>query len=396
MAAGSKMFGADADALEAAAAALSAAADELDGSAQSLSSSLGALQWLGTVAVRFTDLWHSQHSAKLTRTSGYLRENADRLRFQASEQRSASLAGSGALAFGPAGRAGRLPAPFPGGLENQTPQPPCSRVVSFDGLMGRGQALGAGEIEILKVSDDPARFIVNLRGIEFKTEDPWEQDHLQDLHGASDARLTGGDRYAERVKLEMQRAGIPAGAEVMLVGHSAGAIAAMNIARDTGFNQPGNPSSAGDYHVRVTHVVAAGAGLRDWVNDPPEGTNVLMAINRNDRVAQGIQVGDFGIPKLPSTLSALSALGDAAINDVFDITDPKTSGDGGRLVMEFSANAGPPLFHDFDNYERGFATADAAANRWMDSAAQTYFKGGGQMQVVRIAVPDQVSYGAPQ
>ncbi|HRB05022.1 MAG TPA: hypothetical protein PLP26_16735, partial [Ilumatobacteraceae bacterium] len=63
MAAGSKMFGADADALEAAAAALSAAADELDGSAQSLSSSLGALQWLGTVAVRFTDLWHSQHSA---------------------------------------------------------------------------------------------------------------------------------------------------------------------------------------------------------------------------------------------------------------------------------------------------------------------------------------------
>ena len=44
----------------------------------------------------------------------------------------------------------------------------------------------------------------------------------------------------------------------------------------------------------------------------------------------------------------------------------------------------------------GAPTADAAANRWMDSAAQTYFKGGGQMQVVRIAVPDQVSYGAPQ
>ncbi len=96
------MVGADADALDAAAAQLDAAADELDNSARVLASSLGSLSWLGAVAIRFTDLWTSNHSPAIVRTAGFIRESAVQLREQASQQRTASSAdGGGQGSWGP-------------------------------------------------------------------------------------------------------------------------------------------------------------------------------------------------------------------------------------------------------------------------------------------------------
>ena len=324
----------------------------------------------------------------MVKTSAFLRDASVLLHAQSQAQRSTSAADVGASAIPRPARP--LPTPFAGGLDNQYPQDPQSRVVSFGQFFDRQEKLGQDQFEILRVSDEPPRYIVNLPGVEATPGDPWEQDHLRDLRGASAARLTGVDAYAERVKLEMQRAGVPAGAEVMLVGHSAGAIAAMNIVRDHSFNQPGNASVTDGYHVQVTHVVAAGAGLRDWVDDPPAGTNVMMVVNRNDVVAAGIQVGDFGIRR--GARNGLSAV----VDDVFDITDARSQTiSDGRVVMEFSANAGLDGHH-YNNYERGLATADQPSNQWMDEAANQYFTGGGKMQAVSVSLPDRVDYGASQ
>lgn len=354
--------------------------DVLARAAQQLDVSVRQSRWQGPVAASFKQQWWPGHRSRLLQVASELQRLSQAAFRQAAEQRLASDDGPGFIR--------RLPTPFSRGIENQRPRPPENRVVAFPELFNRQERMGQDEFEILRVSDNPPRYIVNLPGVEFSLRDPWEQDHLRDLRGASAARLTGNDAYAERIKLEMQRAGVPPGAEVMLVGHSYGAIAAMNVAKDHSFNQPGNSESEGPYHVQVTHVLAAGAGLTDWIDDPPKGTNVLMAVNRNDVVASGIQQGDMGMPHY-NPLDGPRAV----INDVFDVTDPHSTDHGeGRVVMEFSANAGPPLYHHYDNYERGLNSADAKAEAWMTEAANKYFAGGGGMQAVRVSVPDAVSY----
>ena len=84
------MYGADVDALEAAASQLDQAADQLDRSAGQLTSGLGAVRWLGAVAVSFSDIWNSRHRPGLATTAGFLRDNAQVLRKQAADQRNAS------------------------------------------------------------------------------------------------------------------------------------------------------------------------------------------------------------------------------------------------------------------------------------------------------------------
>ena len=84
------MYGADVGALEAAASQLDAAADQLDRSAAQLGSTLGAVRWLGAVAVGFSDIWNSRHRPGIATTAGFLRDSAATLRNQAAEQRGAS------------------------------------------------------------------------------------------------------------------------------------------------------------------------------------------------------------------------------------------------------------------------------------------------------------------
>jgi len=95
MSATAGMVGADIAALESAARELSVAADELDRSAHSLTSSLGSLEWLGAVALRFSDAWNSQHNAGMAKTAAFLHDNASLLFRQAAQQREASAAGGG-------------------------------------------------------------------------------------------------------------------------------------------------------------------------------------------------------------------------------------------------------------------------------------------------------------
>ncbi len=71
------MWGANVGELRAAAQELRVAADQLDASQGKLTGDLGGLQWLGNVAVRFSDLWNSGLKPRMAVTSGFLRDNAD-------------------------------------------------------------------------------------------------------------------------------------------------------------------------------------------------------------------------------------------------------------------------------------------------------------------------------
>jgi len=81
----------------------------------------------------------------------------------------------------------------------------------------------------------------------------------------------------------LEAAGVPAGADVMLIGHSFGAYTAVDLAADRSFNAAHGEHPTG-YHVEVTHVIAAGAET-DWRFDElPAATDVLVLNNRFDGV----------------------------------------------------------------------------------------------------------------
>lgn len=91
----------------------------------------------------------------------------------------------------------------------------------------------------------------------------------------------------------LESAGVPAGAEIMIIGHSFGAYTAVDLAADADFNAADGTAPDG-YHVRITHVVAAGAET-DWRFDEiPAGTSTLVLNNRFDGVyrAEDLLHGD--------------------------------------------------------------------------------------------------------
>lgn len=379
------MYGADHERLLEAVAQMRRAADELEASQTLLQRVLMGVAWFGQVASNFTNMWNGHHRRNLMTTAAFIRDAAGVLERHAIEQRDASSAATAVPAW-----TKKLPSAFTADV-GLHPQSAEMRPVGFAQFFNRQEGLPQDQFEILKVSDNPPRYIVNLPGVEFTREGPWEQDHLRDLRGASAARVTGNDAYAERVKAEMQRAGVPAGAEVMLVGHSYGAMAAMNIAGDHSFNRPGDTDGSDGYSVQVTHVLAAGAGLQDWIDDPPSGTKVLMAINRNDVVASGIQAGDLDpTALLGAHHGAAGDLYSRAVNDITDNLDYKYTSNGtDRTVVEFTTQE-DVLGHHYNNYERGLNGLGQPAESFVNDAAKMYFSGGGGMQSVRVDLPDRI------
>ena len=173
-------------------------------------------------------------------------------------------------------------------------------------------------------------------------------------HAADNGR--GGDPrdnpYARRVKEQMEAAGIPPGADVMIIGHSYGAYTAMDIAADKDFNRTSGDDS---YHVHVTHVIAAGADT-DWrASQVPEGTKTLIVNNRLDAVYQG-----------ENPLHR-----DVAF-------------DGDRQVERTFSGGGKGLGHHPDNYANYLgSTPDPAVTSWMNEAGAMY-QGGGTAEARQV------------
>jgi hypothetical protein len=145
---------------------------------------------------------------------------------------------------------------------------------SLDVAMRRVAALselGAGRIAVEEVrgADGGLRWVVTLPGIRALPDTPYPQD----LPGAVAALALSQSAYSRAVVAALDRAGVPPGAPVLLVGHSQGGIVAMNLAGDPAFNGG---------RCRVTHVVAAGAPITHKEALP--GTRVLTVENTHDVV----------------------------------------------------------------------------------------------------------------
>jgi hypothetical protein len=294
-----QMFGADTGALRSAALELDREADRLDASAAELTRGLGSFQWLGLVAVRFSDGWNHVHRPALSTTSGFLREAAEVLRREAAQQeRASSSAGGGVL----------LP-PRPRRRDTWEFHPDL-RPRRFDShgsfrgdfveafwATGDGNRVWKEEIEIRLL--DNGNYVVVIPGVTDLSEnlgdivDPRDGDvgsgAFHDGENADTARLmkyaeqeardtndSYDNPYAQRVRQAMEQH-IPEGARVMLMGHSFGAYTAMELA--------GDPEFAASYY--ITHVVAAGADT-DWkLKEIPSSTNALVLNNREDVVFRG-------------------------------------------------------------------------------------------------------------
>jgi hypothetical protein len=128
-----------------------------------------------------------------------------------------------------------------------------------------------GGIAIRKVAGPTPRYVLLLPGI----QDFVPTSHPQDLPGGVAAVASSSTAYDRGVVKAMKAAGVPEGAEVMLISHSLGGIVAMNLAGNRDFN--------GGY-VKVTHVVAAGSPMSSKDALPGSGTKVLEIENVSDIV----------------------------------------------------------------------------------------------------------------
>jgi hypothetical protein len=137
----------------------------------------------------------------------------------------------------------------------------------------------ADEIELVQLATD--RYVVALPGVIDLSRPHLGLDEahrsVRDLDqyaiGSSRSSAVADNRYAQMVWTALERTGVPAGAELMIVGHSFGADTALDLAADRRFN-------GGSY--RVTHVVAAGYASRPQLADVDADTDVLVLLNDRD------------------------------------------------------------------------------------------------------------------
>lgn len=286
--------GADVGALRAAAVEMNVAADQLDAGATAIDAALRAIMWLGNVASRFLGLFDGQHRPAMRSAAQFIRDGARTLSAQAAEQEAASSGGTGAIKpawpLAPWQQKRRLDfGPFEHGR--------AALIEAFYATTD-GRRAEPDEIEIRKL--DNGRYIVVLPGVVdlssglsemapggSNTVDRWfdrnEYNSVRDMRYAMVLAQQGAgfeNPYSDVVIECMKEAGVPPGAEVMLMGHSYGAYTAIDLAADRRFNNA--DVGAEGFHVKVTHVLAAGAET-DWrLRELPPETRALVLNNAYD------------------------------------------------------------------------------------------------------------------
>lgn len=165
------------------------------------------------------------------------------------------------------GHAERIP--VPAGIQ-QTGSP------TLQGLMldiGDLETDGRITVQTVTGADGVQRYVVALPGM--NGDEPWPHPHPQDTISAVHNALAPESPYTRAVRLAMEDAGVPRGAEVLLVGHSLGGITAANLAQDPTFN-------GGTY--RVTDVVSFGSPVDHKTLPDGSGTNAYTITNDRDIV----------------------------------------------------------------------------------------------------------------
>ncbi len=153
-----------------------------------------------------------------------------------------------------------------------TDKPPASMAEMLDRVADLENFDGALiAVQRIVGSDGVARFLVVLPGLRHfaPSRDP------QDLLGAAAAEAGTATGYTRCVRLALDAARVPSGAEVVLTGHSQGGIVAMDLAGDPSFNGG---------RVRVAQVIAAGSPISSKAVAPGTPTRVFNVESVNDIV----------------------------------------------------------------------------------------------------------------
>ena len=178
----------------------------------------------------------------------------------------------------------------------QGPQTLQDLVVGNDALRpGGAAALEAGQIGVQEVrpagGGDPV-YIVQVpptegAGITEVPEAYGGQGNSRDW--GSNLRLVAGQDPAamDDVRAAMAAADVPAGAQIMIVGHSQGGIVASHLAADPAFNNA--TGAAGTYD--VTHTFSVGSPVQTVV--PAQGSTQTVNVNHASSVDDGGFGGDL-------------------------------------------------------------------------------------------------------
>lgn len=166
--------------------------------------------------------------------------------------------------------------PGAGRAERTEPDAMLSRVLARSGndivrYIDDISALGNHGLALLRrvaCTDGTERHVVLLPGTSFGR---LSNSTPQDLVGAFDALLRTDTTYSRSAKRMLLRAGVPEGAELMIVGHSLGGITAMNLACDLDFVS----------RYRLTHVVTVGSPI-DTKRPADPTTRVISLVNQHD------------------------------------------------------------------------------------------------------------------
>ncbi|MFJ8821064.1 hypothetical protein ACIREE_04710 [Streptomyces sp. NPDC102467] len=127
---------------------------------------------------------------------------------------------------------------------------------------------GLALLRSISCADGTLRHVLLLPGTSFGR---LSNSTPQDLVGAFDALLRTDTTYSRSAKQMLLRAGVPEGAELMIVGHSLGGITAMNLACDLDFVST----------YRLTHVVTVGSPI-DTKRPADPTTRVISLVNQHD------------------------------------------------------------------------------------------------------------------
>ncbi len=327
--------GADADELRTIARQFDEASHTLSRHRTELTRILEATLWNGNDADTSRAEWHRNAAPALARAGVFMNSLGQALIDHAAQQEDAAAASTepGLLA-----RHGFVSSPSPTitGLRTERfgedRDGRATLVASMGGLVDE-RRIGPDEIEIRALAN--GRYIIVLPGVTDLTEGLGAfASRLSDEgpfgvdDGLGDARHAWADNdeptvrktryayeaalyddttvneYSTAVIVAMRRAGLPIGADVMLVGHSFGGYTAIDLAANRSFNGPG--TRPGSYHVNVTHVVAAGAEV-DWRFDEVSATTHTLVLNNQwDAVYRSEDVlHDNARPTAPSHLEKI-------------------------------------------------------------------------------------------
>ncbi|MFI6787426.1 hypothetical protein ACIBG4_08860 [Nonomuraea sp. NPDC050383] len=125
-------------------------------------------------------------------------------------------------------------------------------------------------IQSVEGPDGVVRHVVQAPGMRAGRPD---HDSPQDLLGAFSSAVLARSPYSRAVALAVADYGLPQGAELALIGHSAGGAAVMNLAQDAGFCA----------RYTVTHAVAVGSPV-DFKRPADPRTWVASVTNQHDIV----------------------------------------------------------------------------------------------------------------